>query len=570
MINFIIYFFLFAYLIYCFAILIIKRDKANRLYNQFITFKTKKKKTLTTFTTQENDERNSEDESNISEDILIESEMSIKDENAGDFQSIMEMLKRGLIKSVSDINLIIEDLKQRYRANLNVGSFILLGILGTFFGLLQSFGSISGLATESNTSIQSSSYQDNIQTDAKKQREAINGLLNGTYTALGTSIVGMIACLIVLIFQYYMNKKIDSKIIYIRDNLIEESNSFEKSINDTQESLNNVMQYFVELIGKFEPFSHSLDLATQNFHQSIQGFSQIEQKLFEEKRELVKSWSELNQTTGSIVDKLLLDKDSMVTYIDALSSHVNSFKDLSDNIQQVTRRIDDKTKSYDDMSITMFDSYKVMMDKFMNDLSLNIKNIEETFNIKIATLFDDKLSVMNTILKESISENGGYFEKIASELNNIRGTVEKIDFAELNTSVLNTFNNGMQSLNNIVENRLTETGDSFENMKANIIKMREIVEELNLPDMEKLVNELGALNSQMNVLENSYRVIGEKSVSELNELNRNVKTLSDKQHLESINKSVNQLSKDIREMGIMNVKKRSIFKNIFGGHKDES
>ncbi|HAF07939.1 MAG: hypothetical protein XD76_0598 [candidate division TA06 bacterium 32_111] len=435
-----------------------------------------------------------------------------------DLQYIVKAEKNKLLKSLVDVNNIIDTLKNKYICNVGVGNLILLGILGTFVGLAITFNSLGNNVSFLDNNSYYSSYEN---TTFEQNSEYFNNdneliyifnLLKGANFALGSSIIGIILCLIILTIQFLGNISIQKEIEGIRILLIENTESFEKSVLNTEKSIKIIMDYFKNMISNFEPFSNNLRMVTDNFNLTIKDFNRIEQKLFEEKIELKNTFENLNGTLGHIIEKLILDKQNNVEQLELLNSHIEKINKYTEEINILAKNLNEKANSFDNMNEEVFSSYNKLVEEL---LSKFYAKIDKVFNENIPDVRKEIISIKNEFFQKidtQIEENNytKYDEIFSKNIKELRNDlislnnqiIQKIDEQKNNK----TNSDNVELINNLIEIKksIERVEISLENYKLSFKDLIKIIEKFNL----SILSQIDKLkrNEQMNQEKSSKKI----------------------------------------------------------------
>jgi len=337
---------------------------------------------------------------------------------------------------------------------------VMLGLAGTLYGLLIGLDSSGLSALDSETS------------GAPEIRETIDRLLDGTATALLSSLVGIVGAFIVvkpvpMIFQTFLHIKDDED-------------------NDIEQVIENLTSQFTNLNKVVENFSETIEKYNDtNIPQNIQNIEKAFFKLLEEQSintEFLQHIHKQQELTNNLLEPLAnLEKLSLLSKISEQMNKMDKLENINDKLDKL-ENINDKMDRLATLeTIETNQNEQIQLSKSNNELvqqqnesnlalKVSVEEIPVVINqiLKQDKEFHDKTSVANS---EILKQDKEFYDK--TSVANSEILKQDKEFHD-KTSVANS-----EILKNLVENKnkndeiiavLKDTKDDKDKQRNRILK----------------------------------------------------------------------------------------------------
>ena len=345
----------------------------------------------------------------------------------------------------------------------------------------------------------------NFNTDPKTMGESINIFLDGMKSAFYTSIIGMIAGLIIKYIQSGTKQRSDSAIMTHLSQIssVREAVSEVKSANhdDTQRivdtlqalqksveagSTANLSKELSEMSQRMSEFINSVNASQSDMRQLIQSFAGFQSQMSKDITGIsanIQSMSD-NQAKqiSSMKDTLSEQLSSMGASFTAMQAHSAQSAEAMSSMLSETRNYQEQSLANDKEQADILTRNTEVIDSMRSSFDQMVANISETFGEEVIKALNNSIDKMNDQLETQFGENFKHLNRAVEALltwqENYKATVEK------SITELNAMNEGFQSFHSIIENELNPKLATIDNN----IKSFTATSEANVAIQENLTN----------------------------------------------------------------------------------
>ena len=345
----------------------------------------------------------------------------------------------------------------------------------------------------------------NFNTDPKTMGESINIFLDGMKSAFYTSIIGMIAGLIIKYIQSGTKQRSDSAIMTHLSQIssVREAVSEVKSANhdDTQRivdtlqalqksveagSTANLSKELSEMSQRMSEFINSVNASQSDMRQLIQSFAGFQSQMSKDITGIsanIQSMSD-NQAKqiSSMKDTLSEQLSSMGASFTAMQAHSAQSAEAMSSMLSETRNYQEQSLANDKEQADILTRNTEVIDSMRSSFDQMVANISETFGEEVIKALNNSIDKMNDQLETQFGENFKHLNRAVEALltwqENYKATVEK------SIIELNAMNEGFHSFHSIIENELNPKLATIDNN----IKSFTATSEANVAIQENLTN----------------------------------------------------------------------------------
>jgi hypothetical protein len=284
---------------------------------------------------------------------------------------------------------------------------VMLGLAGTLYGLLIGLDSSGLSALDSETS------------GAPEIRDTIDRLLDGTATALLSSLVGIVGAFIVvkpipIIFQAFL---------HIEGN---EENDIEKVIE-------NLTNQFVNLNKVVEKFSETIEKYNDtNIPQNVQNIEKAFFKLLEQQSintEFLQHIHKQQELTNTLLEPLgNLEELSLLSKISEQMNKMDRLENINDKMDRLLILESFETNQNEQIQLSKSNNELVQQQNESNEaLKISVEKIPAVITqiLKQDKEFHEKTSVTNSEIIKNLSENKDKNDEIIAVLKDSKDDKEK-------------------------------------------------------------------------------------------------------------------------------------------------
>lgn len=367
----------------------------------------------------------------------------------------------------------------------------------------------------------------NFNTDPKTMGESINIFLDGMKSAFYTSIIGMIAGLVIKYIQSGTKQRSDSAIMTHLSQIssVREAVSEVKSANhddsqrivDTLQALQksveagstaNLSKELSEMSQRMSEFINSVNSSQSDMRQLIQSFAGFQTQLSKDIADMgdkqAKQFSDMKETLSSDIsgisasiqsmsdnqakqissmkDTLSEQLSSMGDSFTAMQAHSAQSAEAMSSMLSETRKYQEQSLANDKEQADILTRNTEVIDSMRSSFDQMVANISETFGEEVIKALNNSIDKMNDQLETQFGENFKHLNRAVEALltwqENYKATVEK------SITELNAMNEGFQSFHSIIENELNPKLAMIDNN----IKSFTATSEANVAIQENLTN----------------------------------------------------------------------------------
>ena len=284
---------------------------------------------------------------------------------------------------------------------------VMLGLAGTLYGLLIGLDSSGLSALDSETS------------GAPEIRETIDRLLDGTATALLSSLVGIIGAFIVvkpvpMIFQTFLHIKDDEE-------------------NDIEQVIENLTTQFANLNKVVENFSETIERYNDtNIPQNIQNIEKAFFKLLEQQSintEFLQHIHKQQELTNTLLEPLAnLEKLSLLSKISEQMSKMDKLENINDKMDRLTTLETIETNQNEQIQLSKSNNELVQQhSESTHNLKISVEKIPAVITqiLKQDKEFHDKTSASNNEILNNLLDNRNKNAEIITVLKDTKDDKEK-------------------------------------------------------------------------------------------------------------------------------------------------
>ena len=342
-----------------------------------------------------------------------------------------------------------------------IATLVLVGLLGTFVGLIHSVKSLENIFVANALTINDNT--NDIIT-------ALGGSLKGINLAFGTSICGILSSILlgliyniyVIISDNYYNIITQESEILIKPYIYKVNYDYISTI--FTESFNKIISNtLVGVIKKFESTINNLGVSTEKLTSAFIGQTELIEKYNQSAQNIKMASDNLIQCSNS-----LIEHDNKLTKIDEqIQSELNRINDTFDGINNSVIKIENNLKESTDYIISHLDKIvnfqKNEEKQFIDDLKIYTKTINELFeNEKHHNLsFSEKTTKMIKSIETyelNAKKRTDNLNKILENSNSLKNaSMEYLQFQKTNIienrQLLNDFSKDIIKLTKTMERR---------------------------------------------------------------------------------------------------------------------
>ena len=345
----------------------------------------------------------------------------------------------------------------------------------------------------------------NFNTDPKTMGESINIFLDGMKSAFYTSIIGMIAGLIIKYIQSGTKQRSDSAIMTHLSQIssVREAVSEVKSANhdDTQRivdtlqalqksveagSTANLSRELSEMSQRMSEFINSVNASQSDMRQLIKSFAGFQSQMSKDITGISASIQSMSDNQAkqisSMKDTLSEQLSSMGASFTAMQAHSAQSAEAMSSMLSETRKYQEQSLANDKEQADILTRNTEVIDSMRSSFDQMVANISETFGEEVIKALNNSIDKMNDQLETQFGENFKHLNRAVEALltwqENYKATVEK------SITELNAMNEGFQSFHSIIENELNPKLATIDNN----IKSFTATSEANVAIQENLTN----------------------------------------------------------------------------------
>lgn len=345
----------------------------------------------------------------------------------------------------------------------------------------------------------------NFNTDPKTMGESINIFLDGMKSAFYTSIIGMIAGLVIKYIQSGTKQRSDSAIMTHLSQIssVREAVGEVKSANhdDTQRivdtlqalqksveagSTANLSKELSEMSQRMSEFINSVNASQSDMRQLIQSFAGFQSQMSKDITGISASIQSMSDNQSkqisSMKDTLSEQLSSMGASFTAMQAHSAQSAEAMSSMLSETRNYQEQSLANDKEQADILTRNTEVIDSMRSSFDQMVANISETFGEEVIKALNNSIDKMNDQLETQFGENFKHLNRAVEALltwqENYKATVEK------SITELNAMNEGFQSFHSIIENELNPKLAMIDNN----IKSFTATSEANVAIQENLTN----------------------------------------------------------------------------------
>ena len=345
----------------------------------------------------------------------------------------------------------------------------------------------------------------NFNTDPKTMGESINIFLDGMKSAFYTSIIGMIAGLVIKYIQSGTKQRSDSAIMTHLSQIssVREAVGEVKSANhdDTQRivdtlqalqksveagSTANLSKELSEMSQRMSEFINSVNASQSDMRQLIQSFAGFQSQMSKDITGISASIQSMSDNQSkqisSMKDTLSEQLSSMGASFTAMQAHSAQSAEAMSSMLSETRKYQEQSLANDKEQAYILTRNTEVIDSMRSSFDQMVANISETFGEEVIKALNNSIDKMNDQLETQFGENFKHLNRAVEALltwqENYKATVEK------SITELNAMNEGFQSFHSIIENELNPKLAMIDNN----IKSFTATSEANVAIQENLTN----------------------------------------------------------------------------------
>ena len=345
----------------------------------------------------------------------------------------------------------------------------------------------------------------NFNTDPKTMGESINIFLDGMKSAFYTSIIGMIAGLVIKYIQSGTKQRSDSAIMTHLSQIssVREAVSEVKSANhddsqrivDTLQALQksveagstaNLSKELSEMSQRMSEFINSVNASQSDMRQLIKSFAGFQSQMSKDITGISASIQSMSDNQSkqisSMKDTLSEQLSSMGASFTAMQAHSAQSAEAMSSMLSETRNYQEQSLANDKEQADILTRNTEVIDSMRSSFDQMVANISETFGEEVIKALNNSIDKMNDQLETQFGENFKHLNRAVEALltwqENYKATVEK------SITELNAMNEGFQSFHSIIENELNPKLATIDNN----IKSFTATSEANVAIQENLTN----------------------------------------------------------------------------------
>lgn len=383
----------------------------------------------------------------------------------------------------------------------------------------------------------------NFNTDPKTMGESINIFLDGMKSAFYTSIIGMIAGLIIKYIQSGTKQRSDSAIMTHLSQIssVREAVSEVKSANhdDTQRivdtlqalqksveagSTANLSKELSEMSQRMSEFINSVNASQSDMRQLIKSFAGFQSQMSKDITGISASIQSMSDNQAkqisSMKDTLSEQLSSMGASFTAMQEHSAQSAEAMSSMLSETRKYQEQSLANDKEQADILTRNTEVIDSMRSSFDQMVANISETFGEEVIKALNNSIDKMNDQLETQFGENFKHLNRAVEALltwqENYKATVEK------SITELNAMNEGFQSFHSIIENELNPKLAMIDNNIKSFTATSEanvaIQENLNnaTADLAKMVETAHENVASMQAVADKFGGFTDDVVSEIN------------------------------------------------------
>ena len=357
----------------------------------------------------------------------------------------------------------------------------------------------------------------NFDTNPDTMGNSINIFLSGMKTAFYTSIIGMIAALIIKYIQSSVESSADQR--------------YKDSLDDIKEISFAVTQNTDVIKAALKDLKDSVDAdSTETLSAELNNFSSVMQEFITASKNSQQDMKLLSDSMASQANLLSTLSNSLTQSISALGQQQENQlqameRMFSENISQLSEQLGHKLQVMNtDLSQSISESGKNQL-RQLEAMNASIETMRES-SVQAAEHSKELLANTIAFQNESLQNEAKQNEILQANTSGIIGMRDSFaDFVEnvqkvFGDAVINALNDSMQRLNDQLE---TQFGDNFKELNAavkDVVKWQEEYKDI----VEKTTTELQLINDVFNQFVN----VVSKNVSEhIDSLNTNLQQFTD-------------------------------------------
>ncbi|MDY3740094.1 MAG: hypothetical protein SO022_06525 [Selenomonadaceae bacterium] len=345
----------------------------------------------------------------------------------------------------------------------------------------------------------------NFNTDPKTMGESINIFLDGMKSAFYTSIIGMIAGLVIKYIQSGTKQRSDSAIMTHLSQIssVREAVSEVKSANhddsqrivDTLQALQksveagstaNLSKELSEMSQRMSEFINSVNASQSDMRQLIKSFAGFQSQMSKDITGISASIQSMSDNQSkqisSMKDTLSEQLSSMGASFTAMQAHSAQSAEAMSSMLSETRKYQEQSLANDKEQADILTRNTEVIDSMRSSFDQMVANISETFGEEVIKALNNSIDKMNDQLETQFGENFKHLNRAVEALltwqENYKATVEK------SITELNAMNEGFQSFHSIIENELNPKLATIDNNIKSFIA----TSEANVAIQENLTN----------------------------------------------------------------------------------
>lgn len=383
----------------------------------------------------------------------------------------------------------------------------------------------------------------NFNTDPKTMGESINIFLDGMKSAFYTSIIGMIAGLVIKYIQSGTKQRSDSAIMTHLSQIssVREAVGEVKSANhdDTQRivdtlqalqrsveagSTANLSKELSEMSQRMSEFINSVNASQSDMRQLIQSFAGFQGHMSKDITGISASIQSMSDNQSkqisSMKDTLSEQLSSMGASFTAMQAHSAQSAEAMSSMLSETRNYQEQSLANDKEQADILTRNTEVIDSMRSSFDQMVANISETFGEEVIKALNNSIDKMNDQLETQFGENFKHLNRAVEALltwqENYKATVEK------SITELNAMNEGFQSFHSIIENELNPKLAMIDNNIKSFTATSEanvaIQENLNnaTADLAKMVETAHENVASMQAVADKFGGFTDDVVSEIN------------------------------------------------------
>ncbi len=489
--------------------------------------------------------------------------------------------------------------------------FIVIGLLGTLFGLTDSL-------TDLSPALKESTVNDTSTANSERMTQALGGLLDKMKGALAPSISGIFFTILgVILYGIYLQyacHPIKSSLeqltltVWVPQLYPTTSQKFIETIQKSESQ----MQKGFETAAQFSESVQKVHGNIDEFNESLTQASAITQPLSDSVTQINKAASDISTAADTLNTGFTekLDKFSK-----EFTSSVTQLTGFQDEIRKLHKQFQDAANQKLDLQMKKLDEQNQNISKFTETLETNLSNLQKSLNGRLDTLndrlenfdtplrdavdhisktFDTQLETLNNRLEnfdeplqEAANQMRGTFANLVRYMQSIVGDLQK-EIREQNEKYKEQLT-GVKNLNKSVENLLIQLDESSKNQKEAVGELStnvgSLTADINSLDsaISTFTSDTGSFHQSVGAIKGDIEKLAtasqefvekvdkadvtpltnniERLNTSINEISQNSKTLAD---------AVNTLGKQRGSSGTERKRKRPFFKgkwNPFSGKK---